>query len=107
MQLLGTCAVPVWAAPHERKMATFLYRCPTTRLRVQGWVVDGPTWPGKQSYEAVNCPACGGVHLVNPTTGKTAADRDDDLNWNGRKNLRSHSDQPYRPGGSGRTDHTS
>jgi hypothetical protein len=51
-------------------MATFLYRCPKTRLRVQGWVADEPNQPEKQSYEAVTCLACGGVHLVNSASGK-------------------------------------
>jgi hypothetical protein len=38
---------------------------------VQGWVADDPNRPDKQNYEAVNCIACGGVHLVNPANGKT------------------------------------
>jgi hypothetical protein len=71
MQLLGTCTVPVSAAFHNEDMATFLYRCPKTRLRVQGWVADEPSQPEKQSYEAINCLACGGLHLVNPVSGKT------------------------------------
>jgi hypothetical protein len=52
-------------------MATFLYRCPKTRLRVQGWTADEPSQSRKQDYEAVNCLACGGVHLVNPASGRT------------------------------------
>ncbi|MGN6748449.1 MAG: hypothetical protein ACTHJS_07630 [Xanthobacteraceae bacterium] len=52
-------------------MATFLYRCTKTGLRVQGWVLDEPRQADKQNYEAVNCLACGGVHLVNPVSGKT------------------------------------
>jgi hypothetical protein len=57
-------------------MATFLYRCTKTGLRVQGWVADDSGQPEKQSYEAVTCPACGGVHLVNPASGKTIDDED-------------------------------
>jgi hypothetical protein len=57
-------------------MATFLYRCPKTRLRVQGWLADEPNQPEKQSYEAVTCLACGGVHLVNPASGRTIDDGD-------------------------------
>jgi hypothetical protein len=56
-------------------MATFLYRCPKTRLRVQGWVADDPNQPEKR-YEAVTCLACGGVHLVNPASGRTIDDGD-------------------------------
>jgi hypothetical protein len=59
-------------------MVTFLYRCPKTRLRVQGWVADDPEQRDKQSYEAVSCPACGGVHLVNSASGRTI----DDVNRN-------------------------
>jgi hypothetical protein len=55
-------------------MATFLYRCPKTRLRVQGWMADDPIQPETQSYEAVTCLACGGVHLVNPASGRTIDD---------------------------------
>jgi len=74
LQLLGTCAVPTSAAFHDENMATFLYRCPKTRLRVQGWVADEPNQPEKLSYEAMTCLACGGVHLVNPASGRTIDD---------------------------------
>ena len=57
-------------------MTTFLYRCPKTRLNVQGWLADAPPKPEKQSYDAVTCLACGGVHLVNPASGKTIDDED-------------------------------
>jgi hypothetical protein len=38
----------------------FIYRCPTTGLNVQGLAED--------HYQAVQCLACQGVHLVNPAT---------------------------------------
>jgi hypothetical protein len=57
-------------------MATFLYRCPKTGLRVQGWVANDPKQPEAQSYEAVTCLACGGVHLVNPASGGTIEDNE-------------------------------
>lgn len=79
MQLLGTLRGCGLGRSPMREIWP-LYRCPTTRLRVQGWAVGGPTPPGEQSYEAVNCPACGGVHLVNPKTDKTAADHDENSN---------------------------
>ena len=40
----------------------FIYCCPTTGVSVQG-LADN-------HYEAVQCLACQGVHLVNPATGK-------------------------------------
>ena len=76
LRLLGTHTVPVSAAFRDEAMATFVYRCPKTRLRVQGWVADDPIHPEKQSYEAVTCLVCGGVHLVNPASGRTIDDRD-------------------------------
>jgi hypothetical protein len=60
-------------------MPTFLYRCPNTGLRVQGWIANGPTERDEDSFEAVTCPACGRVHLVNPQTGKVLGANDDAL----------------------------
>jgi hypothetical protein len=38
-------------------MATFLFRCPTTGYRVQGWFADdGSDEPG-ETYETVSCLA--------------------------------------------------
>ena len=76
LQLLGACAVPVVAVFCDEAMATFLYRCPKTRLRVQGWIADEPKQPEKQTYEAVTCLACGGIHLVDPASGRTIDDGD-------------------------------
>jgi hypothetical protein len=49
-------------------MPTFLYRCPNTGLKVQGWVADDPA--RDETFEPVTCTACARVHLVNPKTGK-------------------------------------
>ncbi len=51
-------------------MSQFIFRCPSRGLMVQGW--NGNSEDGK--YVAYRCPACGGLHLVNPTTGKLLAD---------------------------------
>jgi hypothetical protein len=59
-------------------MPTFLYRCPNTRVRVQGWIANDPTEQDGDSFEAVTCPACGGVHLVSPQTGKVLGANDND-----------------------------
>ena len=53
-------------------MGVFLYRCPNTGLRVQGWVADDPTERDDDDYEAVACVACTRTHLVNPKSGKKA-----------------------------------
>ncbi|WP_421995616.1 hypothetical protein [Reyranella sp.] len=49
-------------------MHTFLFRCPHTGHNVQGRVdsIDSP----EPTYVALDCMACGGVHPVNPRTGK-------------------------------------
>ena len=37
---------------------------------VQGWFAHGVSRDCKDIFEDVICLACGGVHLVNPKTGK-------------------------------------
>jgi hypothetical protein len=51
-------------------MPTFLFRCPKTGLRVQGWIADEPTIADDDSFEPITCHACGQVHLFNPKTGR-------------------------------------
>jgi hypothetical protein len=53
----------------------FLYRCPNTGFRVQGWVEDDES-EDSERYEGVICHACGRLHLVNPKTGETAGSDD-------------------------------
>ena len=79
LQLLGTCTVQSRPPFQDASMAAFLYRCPRTRLHVQGWIADERSLLEKQNYEAVNCLACGGVHLVNPASGKSIDDEDNNL----------------------------
>jgi len=50
-------------------MSPFLYRCPNTGYKVQGFVAEELS-DDPNSYESVTCLACRQVHLVNPTTGK-------------------------------------
>jgi hypothetical protein len=52
-------------------MGAYLFRCPDTNQRVQGWSADAVD-PDDDGYEAVTCTACQRVHLVNPNTGKIA-----------------------------------
>ena len=57
-------------------MAAFLYRCPNTGNKVQGYnskeVSDDPN-----TYESVTCLACGQVHFVNLKTGRVVGKDDD------------------------------
>jgi hypothetical protein len=49
----------------------FVYRCPATGHRVQGFV--GASVPDDTStYEGVMCTVCNRVHLVNPSNGHVA-----------------------------------
>jgi hypothetical protein len=57
-------------------MATFIYRCPTTALNVQGWTAGDPSENGGK-YGAVTCLMCKQIHLVNPTTGKLSSEEND------------------------------
>jgi hypothetical protein len=47
-------------------MPTFLYRCPITGFRVQGYTPEQTS--DDDAYEALTCIACKRVHLVNPAT---------------------------------------
>jgi len=59
-------------------MGPYLYRCPTTGYRVQGWAAGEAPDPGEDRYEMVECIACQGVHLVNPANGKVLGSGDFD-----------------------------
>jgi hypothetical protein len=50
-------------------MAPFLFTCPNTSMKVQHWL-DGDEDSEETDYEAMRCPACINVHLINRKTGK-------------------------------------
>jgi hypothetical protein len=58
-------------------MATFVYRCPTTGLNVQGWFADDPSGDKDEVYETVKCLACTQVHLINRLTGRVLGGDDE------------------------------
>ena len=51
-----------------------MFRCEQTGLSVQIALSDAAT-DCADSYEIVNCPACGRVHLLNKLTGQTLSDQ--------------------------------
>jgi hypothetical protein len=55
-------------------MPTFIYRCPNTGFRVQGY--EPGTTESDSAYEPVVCTMCKQVHLVNFKTGKVLGDGD-------------------------------
>ena len=56
-------------------MASFVFRCPNTRLKVQGFVADDPA--DAEAFEPVICTACTRVHLVDPKSGRVLGDEED------------------------------
>src|SRR5207237_1871167 len=50
---------------HHQKMAQLIFRCAQTGLNVQAWLPDATPAVHTDSYEAVICPACARLHLVN------------------------------------------
>jgi hypothetical protein len=57
-------------------VAPFLYRCPNTGRRVQGFIADDPE-ADRDEYQSVTCLACAQLHLVNPNTGKVLGGDDE------------------------------
>jgi len=55
-------------------MATFLFRCPNTRLKVQGWSAEEMPEDGRNDYETTTCAACGQLHWVNQASGRVLGD---------------------------------
>jgi len=55
-------------------LPAFLYRCPNTGFRVQGYTFEQTS--DDDAYEPVTCAACTRVHFVNPTTGKIMGDEE-------------------------------
>jgi len=61
-------------------MAAFIYRCPSTGYKVQGFIADDPAKddsPAERSegaFRPLTCTVCTRIHLVNPNTGKVIGD---------------------------------
>ena len=55
-------------------MASLMFTCPTTRMAVHAWIVADPAAPALDYFEAAECTACRGVHMVNPRTGRVLGD---------------------------------
>jgi len=55
-------------------MRLFMFRCPRTGLVVKGQADDARLGEPAHTYHPVQCSACKGSHLVDPTTGETWSD---------------------------------
>ena len=64
-----------------RRAPQYLFRCRITGSDVQGFLVEEAPSVDPNSYSAVCCLACGQLHLVNFTTGKTAGEDDEDYGY--------------------------
>lgn len=53
-------------------MTSFVFTCPITGTKVQGWTANSPA--ANDNYEAIHCTACGRLHLVSPTSGRVAGE---------------------------------
>jgi hypothetical protein len=51
-------------------MWEFIFICPVTAYPVQAYAEDSAV--AADYYEAIQCTACKGVHLVNPRSGRLA-----------------------------------
>jgi hypothetical protein len=58
-------------------MPTFLFKCPSTGYRVQGFVAEEDNVQ-EGTFVPVNCPVCAQVHLVDPKTARVAGADDDE-----------------------------
>lgn len=56
-------------------MPTFLYRCPNTGFKFQGYSAEETS--DESAYEAVSCIMCRQIHLVNPAAGKVLGESDE------------------------------
>jgi hypothetical protein len=54
-------------------MRNFLYRCPVTKLNVQGSIEDQDA--ENKEYVPQTCLACGLVHMVRPQTGQLMSEK--------------------------------
>jgi hypothetical protein len=56
-------------------MENLVFRCTQTRTNVQVWLPEATQPECADSYEAVACPACARVHLINRKTGKMLGEK--------------------------------
>ena len=54
-------------------MPTFLFKCPSSGYRVQGFVAQEDETTDHDVFVPVNCPVCAQVHLVDPKPGRCSA----------------------------------
>jgi hypothetical protein len=59
-------------------MATLLFTCPVSEMKVQHWVDDDdPSTPGER-YQSIVCSACTRLHFINRKTGRVLGQKEAD-----------------------------
>ncbi len=58
-------------------MPSFIFRCPHTHYKVQGFVADKDFERNPNIYEPILCAICQHIHLISPTSGKVLGDDDE------------------------------
>ena len=61
----------------EKLCRPFLYRCPNTGYKVQGFIIAEDVSDDSEDYRALTCLACQQVHYVSPTTGKVLGEEEE------------------------------
>ena len=56
-------------------MRPIIFICPFTRSNVQHFAEESETSDDEEHYEAVECPACAGLHFVNMASGKVLGEK--------------------------------
>jgi hypothetical protein len=57
-------------------MVNHIYHCTRTGMNVQVVMSEVTASDPTDRYEAITCPACARLHLVNKTTGKILGERE-------------------------------
>ncbi len=57
-------------------MPPFMYRCPNTGYRVQGFAAEEIS-ENAETFEPVTCLLCQQLHLVNPATGEVLGEKNE------------------------------
>ena len=66
-------------------MPLFIYRCPKTGHRVQGFSAEDVS-KDTHTYEPFVCTVCKQIHHVNPATGAVLAVSDDEAKSSKKRN---------------------
>jgi hypothetical protein len=64
------------------RMASLVFTCPTTKLKVQHWLDDDEDAQADE-YQPIICQACTWMHFINRKTGQLLGKKNDSLQAGG------------------------